>query len=66
VVLAGEPLFLPERLPGKHEALELRDKDPKRYLGKGAQKAVQNIGRVFVPSVLSFQVLDTPNIKLEN
>jgi enolase len=46
--------------------LELRDKDPKRYLGKGAQKAVQNIGRVFVPSVLSFQVLDTPNIKLEN
>src|SRR4030043_1084602 len=28
---------------GKHEALELRDKDPKRYLGKGVQKAVQNI-----------------------
>ena len=28
---------------GTHEALELRDKDPKRYLGKGVQKAVQNI-----------------------
>jgi len=28
---------------GKHEALELRDKDPKRYLGKGVQKAVQHI-----------------------
>jgi enolase len=27
---------------GKHEALELRDKDPKRCLGKGVQKAVQN------------------------
>src|SRR4030043_738054 len=51
---------------GKNEALELRDKDPKRYLGRGVQGTVQNIRRVFVPSVLSFQVLDTPNIKLEN
>ena len=28
---------------GTHEALELRDKDSKRYLGKGVQKAVQNM-----------------------
>ena len=28
---------------GEFEALELRDKDPKRYLGKGVQKAVENI-----------------------
>ena len=28
---------------GSHEALELRDKDPKHYLGKGVQKAVQHI-----------------------
>lgn len=28
---------------GSREALELRDKDPKRYLGKGVQKAVENI-----------------------
>ena len=26
---------------GTHEALELRDKDPKRYLGKGVQKAIR-------------------------
>lgn len=28
---------------GKHEAVELRDNDKKRYLGKGVLKAVQNI-----------------------
>jgi len=28
---------------GEHEALELRDGDAKRYLGKGVQKAVQNV-----------------------
>lgn len=28
---------------GEHEAVELRDGDPKRYLGKGVRKAVQNI-----------------------
>lgn len=28
---------------GEHEALELRDGDPKRYLGKGVLKAVRNI-----------------------
>jgi enolase len=43
---------------GKHEALELRDKDPKRYLGKGVQKAVQNIRRVLAPKLLGMDVLD--------
>ncbi len=28
---------------GEHEAVELRDGDPKRYLGKGVQKAVSNV-----------------------
>ena len=28
---------------GIYEALELRDKDPKRFLGKGVLKAVQNV-----------------------
>ena len=31
---------------GVHEALELRDKDPKRYLGKGVLKACHNVNRV--------------------
>lgn len=28
---------------GEHEALELRDYDPKRYFGKGVQKAIANV-----------------------
>jgi len=36
---------------GKHEALELRDADPKRYNGKGVLKAVANVNDVLGPSV---------------
>ena len=43
---------------GSHEALELRDKDSKRYLGKGVQKAIQNIYRVISPKLLGMDVLD--------
>lgn len=31
---------------GIYEALELRDKDPKRFLGKGVLKAIQNVNTV--------------------
>jgi enolase len=34
---------------GQHEALELRDGDAKRYLGKGVQKAVKNVESVIAP-----------------
>jgi enolase len=43
---------------GRHEALELRDKDLKRYLGKGVRKAVRNINRVMAPKLLGMDVLD--------
>jgi enolase len=43
---------------GSHEALELRDKDPKRYLGKGVQRAVRNVNRVMAPKLLGMDVLD--------
>jgi enolase len=43
---------------GSHEALELRDKDPKRYLGRGVQKAVDNTHRVIGPKLLGMDVLD--------
>jgi enolase len=36
---------------GEHEALELRDGDPKRFLGKGVRKAVDKINQV-IPKVL--------------
>jgi len=41
---------------GVHEALELRDKDPQRYLGKGVQKAVSNVNDVIAPALISSKV----------
>jgi enolase len=40
---------------GKHEAVELRDGDPKRYLGKGVQRAVNNVVRVIQPALQGFE-----------
>ena len=34
---------------GEHEAVELRDDDPTRYLGKGTRNAVDNVGREIAP-----------------
>jgi len=40
---------------GEHEAVELRDNDPKRYLGKGTRKAVQNINKKIAPAVVGME-----------
>ena len=37
---------------GQHEALELRDGDNKRYLGKGTLKAVSNVNNIIAPKVI--------------
>src|SRR6187551_3444894 len=37
---------------GEHEALELRDGDKKRYLGKGVLKAVNNVNTLIAPALL--------------
>ena len=37
---------------GEHEAMELRDGDKKRYLGKGCLKAVLNINKKIAPAVV--------------
>ncbi len=37
---------------GEHEAVELRDGDKKRYLGKGCLKAVQNISKKIAPVIV--------------
>ena len=37
---------------GEHEAVELRDGDKKRYLGKGCLKAVQNINKKIAPIIV--------------
>src|SRR5881398_3173542 len=36
---------------GEYEAVELRDGDPKRYGGKGVQKAVWNVNQVIAPEL---------------
>ena len=38
---------------GEHEAVELRDNEPKRYQGKGTRKAVQNINKKIAPAIAS-------------
>ena len=43
---------------GENEALELRDKDPKRYLGKGVLKAVENVNKVIAPALTGWSVLE--------
>ncbi len=47
---------------GTHEALELRDKDSKRFLGKGVQKAIRHIHRVIAPKLLGMDALDQEKI----
>src|SRR5213594_130744 len=37
---------------GEHEAVELRDGDKKRYLGKGTTTAAKNIGDHIAPALL--------------
>ena len=47
---------------GEHEALELRDGDAKRYLGKGVTKAVRNVETVLGPAVIGLDALDQAGI----
>lgn len=43
---------------GENEALELRDGDKGRYLGKGVLKAVENINNIIAPELIGMSVLD--------
>ncbi len=43
---------------GENEALELRDADPKRYVGKGVAKAVKNISSKILPALLGMDAMD--------
>lgn len=49
---------------GAHEALELRDEDPGRYLGKGVQKAVNNINEKIAPEVIGFDAADQAGLDM--
>src|SRR5512142_2596535 len=43
---------------GEHEAMELRDGDKKRYLGKGVLKAVENVRKQIAPALEDFDAAD--------
>lgn len=43
---------------GVHEAVELRDGDKNRYLGKGVTKAVKNVNEEIAPAVIGLPVTD--------
>ena len=43
---------------GEHEAIELRDGDPKRYFGKGVLKAVANVNEVIAPEIIGMSAFE--------
>ncbi len=47
---------------GENEALELRDGDKERYLGKGVLKAVENVNKVIAPALKGDCVLEQRSI----
>jgi enolase len=47
---------------GAHEAIELRDKEPKRFLGKGVMKAVNNVKEICAPAIMGMDPADWKKI----
>jgi len=47
---------------GEHEAVELRDGDKGRYLGKGVLKAVENVNAKIAPELLGFDATEQASI----
>ncbi|MBR7552750.1 phosphopyruvate hydratase [Allobacillus sp. GCM10007491] len=47
---------------GEHEAVELRDGDKDRYLGKGVEQAVKNVNDVIAPELVGFDVTEQVDI----
>ena len=49
---------------GEHEAIELRDGEPERFMGKGVLKAVENVNEIIAPEIEGMNVLDQRGIDL--
>src|ERR1044072_7437348 len=47
---------------GSHEAVELRDDDPKVYVGKGVLKAVSNVNNIIADQLTGWNVDDQTGI----
>lgn len=50
---------------GAFEAVELRDGDKNRYLGKGVLKAVENVNEIIAPEIIGMDALDQVAIDME-
>ncbi len=49
---------------GKHEAIELRDNNKKRYNGKGVLKAIKNVEQIIFPELKGLKVTD--QVRIDN
>jgi enolase len=47
---------------GEKEAIELRDGDKKRWMGKGVSKAVANVGQAIAPKLMGMEALDQTTV----
>ena len=43
---------------GEHESVELRDKNPNRYLGKGVINAVNNVNNIIAPELINYDIFN--------
>ncbi len=54
---------------GSHEAVELRDEDPSRYMGKGVKKAVENVNTTIKTALIGMEAdpdtIDSKMIELD-
>ena len=49
---------------GAHEAVELRDGDKKRYLGRGVQSAVRNVNEIIAPELLGLDATEQADLDM--
>lgn len=47
---------------GEHEAVELRDGDKTKYLGKGVNKAVLNVSKFLAPALIGIDAADQVSV----
>ncbi len=50
---------------GENEALELRDADKSRYLGKGVLKAVDNVNKIIAETVIGMEATDQAGLDMK-
>ena len=47
---------------GKHEAVELRDGDSSKYMGKGVQQAIENVNKQIESTIIGYEINDQKGV----